>query len=85
MFLTFGLNDGIFCKILSITENIVMHLNNVMLCSRSMSQVTDIIKEYYDKVKITTILSIIIKNILQRKVDLRTSIFDPKRTPISLS
>jgi hypothetical protein len=30
IFLTFGMNDGVFHKILSVPENIVMDLNNVM-------------------------------------------------------
>ena len=30
MFLTFNMNDGIFCKILSIPQNNVMDMNNVM-------------------------------------------------------
>ena len=31
MFLTFSLNDRIFCKILSVPENNVVDLNNVMM------------------------------------------------------
>ena len=33
--LTFNLNDEIFCRILSVSQNIVMDLNNVM-CEKGL-------------------------------------------------
>ena len=35
IFLTFNMNDGILCRILSVPHNIVMDLNNVMNASSS--------------------------------------------------
>ena len=42
IFLTFGLNDGIFYRLLSVLQNIVMDMNNAMrlVCEVALTQET---------------------------------------------